>query len=152
MSLGRAALGCEPGGMADDDLVIARGVRIPRRELQVSFSASGGPGGQHANKAATRVELTFDVAASPSLLPVQRERVLGRTGPVIRVVVDDERSQARNRAIAEERFVARLASALRVERPRRATKPSRGAKERRLQAKRRRSSTKANRRPPSPDG
>ena len=152
MSLGEAAPGCEPGGMADDDLVIARGVRIPRRELQVSFSASGGPGGQHANKAATRVELTFDVAASPSLLPVQRERVLGRTGPVIRVVVDDERSQARNRAIAEERFVARLASALRVERPRRATKPSRGAKERRLQAKRQRSSTKANRRPPSPDG
>ena len=138
--------------MADDDLPIARGVRIPRRELVVSFSASGGPGGQHANKAATRVELVFDVEHSPSLLPVQRERVLEKLGPTIRVVVDDERSQARNRAIAEERFVARLAQALHVEAPRRKTKPSRGAKERRLQGKKQRSETKANRRRPSAEG
>lgn len=137
--------------MADDDLPIARGVRVPRRELEVSFSASGGPGGQHANKAATRVELVFDVESSSALLPVQRQRVIDRLGPVIRIVVDDERSQLRNRAIAEERFVARLAAALHVEAPRRKTKPSRGAKERRLQGKKQRSQTKANRKPPRPD-
>lgn len=137
--------------MAGDELVVARGVRVPRRELDVRFSASGGPGGQHANKAATRVELAFDVASSPSLLPVQRARVLERVGPVIRVVVDDERSQARNRAIAEARFVERLAEALHVDRPRRQTKPSRGAKERRLSTKKQRSQTKANRRPPHHD-
>jgi ribosome-associated protein len=137
--------------MADDDLVVARGVRVPRSELVVRFSASGGPGGQHANKAATRVELTFDVAASPSLLPVQRERVLERIGPVLRVVVDEERSQSRNRAIAEERFVARLAAALHVERPRRPTGPTRASKQRRLSAKRLRSQTKADRRRPRPD-
>lgn len=134
--------------MADDLIVVSRGVKVPRSELKVSFSASGGPGGQHANKAATRVELVFDVAASPSLLPVQRERVLERIGPVLRVVVDDERSQARNRAIAEERFVARLAAALHVEAPRRPTRPSKGAKERRLQSKKQQSEKKANRRRP----
>ncbi|MFN8017049.1 MAG: alternative ribosome rescue aminoacyl-tRNA hydrolase ArfB [Acidimicrobiales bacterium] len=138
-------------GSDDDRIFVAPGVRIPRSELQVRFSASGGPGGQHANKAATRVELAFDVAASPSLLPVQRERVLDRLGPVLRIVVDDERSQARNRAIAEERFAERLAAALKVERPRRPTKPSRAAKERRLDAKRQRSQTKADRRRPHPD-
>ena len=137
--------------MADDDLVVSRGVRIPRSELVVRFSASGGPGGQHANKTATRVELILDVEASEAFLPVQKERVIERLGPMVRVVVDEERSQLRNRAIAEERLVGRLSSALHVERPRRATKPSRGAKERRLQGKKQRSETKANRRPPRPD-
>lgn len=137
--------------MADDDLPVSRGVRIPRSELTYRFSASGGPGGQHANKAATRVELLWDAATSHALLPVQRERVLAKLGPVVRVVVDEERSQLRNRAIAEERFVARLAAALHVEAPRRPTKPSRGAKERRLQGKKQRSETKANRRPPRHD-
>jgi ribosome-associated protein len=138
--------------MADDDLPVSRGVRIPRREIEVSFSASGGPGGQHANKTASRVELTFDVEHSSAFLPVQRERVLGKLGPVVRIVVDDERSQLRNRAIAEERLVARLSQALHVEAPRRKTKPSKGAKERRLQGKKHRSETKANRRPPRHDG
>ena len=137
--------------MADDDLVVNRSVRIPRAELKVSFSASGGPGGQHANKAATRVELTFDAESSSALLPRQRERVVDRLGPVVRIVVDDERSQLRNRLLAEERLAARLASALHVEAPRRPTKPSRGSKERRLQSKRLRSETKANRRPPAGD-
>ncbi|MGI8755638.1 MAG: alternative ribosome rescue aminoacyl-tRNA hydrolase ArfB [Acidimicrobiales bacterium] len=137
--------------MAEDVLVVSRGVRIPRSELVVRFSASGGPGGQHANKAATRVELVFDVEASPSLLPVQRERVLAKEGPTIRVVADDERSQLRNRALAEQRLVTRLQAALHVERPRRATKASRGAKERRLESKKQRSETKANRRPPDRD-
>lgn len=138
--------------MADDDLVVSRGVRIPRSELVTRFSASGGPGGQHANKAATRVEITFDVEASEAFLPVQRERVLAKLGPAVRIVVDEERSQLRNRTLAEERLVARLAAALHVERPRRPTKPSKGAKERRLRGKKQRSETKANRRPPRPDG
>ncbi len=137
--------------MADDDLRVNRSVQIPLGELEVRFSASGGPGGQHANKAATRVELTFDVEASPSLLPRQKERIIERLGPIVRIVVDDERSQLRNRALAEKRFVARLASALHVDPPRRATKPSRGAKERRLRGKKERSQTKANRRPPRRD-
>jgi ribosome-associated protein len=130
---------------------VSRGVKVPRSELTVRFSASGGPGGQHANKAATRVELTFDVANSPSLLPSQRSRVLERIGPVLRVVVDEERSQVRNRAIAEERLVGRLAAALHVEAPRRKTKPSRGAKRRRMDEKKQRSQTKANRRKPPMD-
>jgi ribosome-associated protein len=138
--------------MADDDLVVNRTVRIPRAELKVSFSASGGPGGQHANKAATRVELTYDAAESSALLPRQRERVVERLGPVVRIVVDEERSQLRNRLLAEQRLAARLASALHVEAPRRPTKPSRGSKERRLQSKRLRSETKANRRRPAPEG
>lgn len=138
--------------VADDDLRVTRSVRIPRSELEVRFRTSGGPGGQHANKAATRVELTFDAAGSPSLLPRQRERVVERLGEVVRVVVDDERSQLRNRALAEERLVARLASALHVDPPRRATRPSRGAKERRLQSKKLRSQTKANRQRPGAEG
>ena len=134
--------------MADDDLVVARGVRIPRSELTYRFTASGGPGGQHANKAATRVELTFDVAASPSLHEARKARLVAKLGPVVRVVVDDTRRQARNREIAEERLVARLAAALYVEAARRATRPTKGSKERRLQAKKQRSQTKADRRRP----
>lgn len=150
--LGPARPGLRALAVADDDLWVSRSVRIPRSELEVRFRTSGGPGGQHANKAATRVELSFDAAASPSLLPRQRERVVERLGPVVRVVVDDERSQLRNRALAEERLVARLASALHVDPPRRATRPSRGAKERRLQSKKQRSQTKANRQRPGRDG
>jgi ribosome-associated protein len=137
--------------VAPDDLHVTRSVRIPSAELDVRFSASGGPGGQHANKAATRVELTFDVLGSPSLGPRQKERIIERIGPVVRIVVDDERSQLRNRALAEKRFVARLGSALHVDPPRRSTKPSRGAKERRLKSKRERAQTKAHRRPPRHD-
>ncbi len=137
--------------MADDDLVVNRSVRIPRRELGVSFHASGGPGGQHANKAATRVELTFDVAASSAFTEAQRARVTAKLGPQVRVVADDERSQARNRALAEQRLVDRLAAALRVERPRRATRPTKGSQERRIQAKKQRSQTKAQRRRPPTD-
>ncbi|HEY5662547.1 MAG TPA: alternative ribosome rescue aminoacyl-tRNA hydrolase ArfB [Ilumatobacter sp.] len=135
----------------NDDLVVTRTVRIPRHELQVSFSASGGPGGQHANKAATRVELRFDVAGSSAFGPVQRQRVLDRLGAEVRVVVDDERSQLRNRVLAEERLVARLQSALHVDRPRRPTKPSRGSQERRIRAKQQRGEIKRQRRRPGRD-
>jgi ribosome-associated protein len=137
--------------VADDDLRVNRSVTIPASEVEVRFSASGGPGGQHANKAATRVELRWDASASTALGPRQRERVTEKLGDVVRIVVDDERSQLRNRTLAEQRLVARVSSALHVDPPRRATKPSRGAKERRLRSKKQRSETKANRRPPRSD-
>jgi ribosome-associated protein len=122
----------------DDDGVvrITPSLRIPLTELQFRFSPSGGPGGQHANKVNTRVELRFDVAGSPSLGPRQRARLLDRLGPEIRLVADDERSQIRNRALAVDRFRARVADALHVDKQRRPTRPSRGAKERRLSEKR----------------
>jgi len=134
-----------------DDLVVTNSVRIPRHEIEVSFSASGGPGGQHANKAATRVELRLDLASSSAFSTAQRARVTERLGDEIRVVVDDERSQVRNRALAEERLVARLQSALHVQRSRRKTKPTRGSKERRLKAKKGRSEIKRQRQRPRRD-
>jgi ribosome-associated protein len=125
---------------------ITSSLRIPRSELQFRFSRSSGPGGQHANKVSTRVELRFDVARSPSLGPRQRSRLIERLGPEVRVVADDERSQVRNRQLAVQRFRDRMAGALRVEAPRRPTRPSRAAKERRLADKRLRSERKRNRR------
>lgn len=138
--------------MPDDDLVVARGLRIPRAELQVRFAPSGGPGGQHANKAATRVELSWSVVDSTAGPDHLRAEIVERIGPVVRVVVDDERSQLRNRARAEERLIGRLQAVLHREPPRRPTRPSRRAKARRLDAKRRRAGTKANRRRPEADG
>jgi len=126
---------------------ISASLAIPLSELQFRFSPSGGPGGQHANKVNTRVELRFDVAGSPSLGPRQRARLIDRLGPEVRLVADDERSQLRNRQLAVQRFRARVADALRIEKPRRPTRPSRGAKERRLTAKRRVSERKRARRP-----
>ncbi|HKN90865.1 MAG TPA: alternative ribosome rescue aminoacyl-tRNA hydrolase ArfB [Acidimicrobiia bacterium] len=114
-------------------------------ELDWRFSASGGPGGQHVNTANTRAEVRFDIAASPSLGPRQRARLLERLGPEVRVVASDERSQLRNRELALERLRARLAEALRVETPRRPTKPTKASRERRLDDKRRRSETKRRR-------
>src|SRR5207248_3455733 len=132
------------GGMADD-LRVTRSLSIPADELEWRFSASGGPGGQHANTANTRVEVRFDVARSPSLGPRQRARLLERLGPVVRVVASDERSQLRNRELALERLTARLAEGLAVQRRRVPTCPSRSAREARLGDKRRRSLTKRGR-------
>lgn len=126
-------------------LRVNRSVSIPLDEIEVRTGPSGGPGGQHANRAHTRVELRFDVEASPSLGPRQRARVVERLGAVVRVVADDERSQVRNRALAYERLASRLAAALHVEVPRRPTKPSRAAVERRLEEKRRQSERKQRR-------
>ena len=111
-------------------------------ELSWRFTPSGGPGGQHANRSSTRAEVTFDVAASPSLTSWQRQRLLDRLGPTVVVAADDERSQLRNRRLAQERLRQRLADALFVEPPRRPTRPSRGSVERRLDAKRQRASIK----------
>ena len=131
--------------MVGEALRVTRACQIPLDELEWRFSGSGGPGGQHANTANTRVEVRFHVASSPSLGPRQRARLLERIGPVVRVVAADERSQLRNRELALERLAARLEAALKVERPRVATTPSPSAQEARLQEKRRRSETKRRR-------
>lgn len=132
-------------------LRVNRSLQIPLDELEWRFSASGGPGGQHANRSNTRAEVRFDIAESPSLGPRQRARLLERFGPVVRVVVDAERSQLRNRAVAQERLAQRLADALRVDTPRRATKPTAGSQERRLAEKRRRAEQKRRRQRPLDD-
>jgi ribosome-associated protein len=124
---------------------------IPLDELEWQTSRSGGPGGQHANTSDTRVEVRFDVNASRSLGPRQPARLLERLGPMVRATASDSRSQARNREIALERLRERLAQGLRIERPRRATKPTKAARVRRLDAKRRQSVRKRDRRPPRPD-
>ncbi len=118
---------------------------IPLDELEWRFSGTGGPGGQHANTANTRVEVRFDVAGSPSLGPRQRARLLERLGDVVRVVVTDTRSQARNRELALTRLRDRLAAALRTPRVRRPTAPTAAARRRRLDAKRRRAELKRQR-------
>lgn len=118
---------------------------IPLDELRWRFTRSGGPGGQHANTADTRAVVVFDVAGSPSLAPWQRDRLLARLGPEVRVAAADERSQSRNRELALGRLRDRLAEALRVERSRRPTRPSAAAQQRRLDAKRRRSERKRSR-------
>jgi ribosome-associated protein len=137
--------------MADDDLVVNRSLRIPRAEIVERFDTSGGPGGQHANKVASRVEVTFDAQGSPSLSQWQRDRIVARYGPEVRVSVDETRSQARNRELAARRLAERLAAALVVAKKRRATRPTKGSKRRRLEAKKRRSDIKSTRRKPSSD-
>jgi ribosome-associated protein len=136
--------------VSPDRLEVTRGCAIPLSELQWRFTRSGGPGGQHANTADTRVEVAFDVAGSPSLRPEQRRRLLERIGPEVRAVAADERSQARNRALALDRLRTRLAAGLRVAPARRPTRPSGASRRRRLEAKRRRSEVKRRRRPPDP--
>jgi ribosome-associated protein len=127
---------------------VARAVAIPLAEIQLRTSRSSGPGGQHANVTASRVEAVFDVAASRSLDEEQKRRVSARGGPVLRASSQDTRSQARNRELALERLRSRLAAALSVPRARRATKPTQAARRRRLESKRRRSEVKRLRRPP----
>ena len=135
-----------------DGLEVTRDVTIPLAEITVRTSRSSGPGGQHANVTASRVEAVFDVAASSALTEDQRARLMARFGPRITAVAQEARSQARNRELALERLRARIARGLHVRRPRRPTKPGRAARERRLEAKRRRSDVKrARRRPDSSD-
>jgi ribosome-associated protein len=135
-------------GMERESIRVTRTVSIPRGEIELRFSRSSGPGGQHAQKSDTRVEAVFDVDASSALSEAQKRRVVSRVGPVVRAVAQDERSQWRNRELALERLTETLREALRVQRPRRATRPSKAAVERRLEQKRRRAETKRRRRPP----
>jgi ribosome-associated protein len=133
--------------MAEDDaLRVTASVLIPAHELTWTFGPSGGPGGQHANRAHTRAEVRFDAEASGSLSQYQRQRIIDRLGSVVIVSADDERSQLRNRRLAVDRLRQKLAGALRVETPRRPTRPGRGAVERRLEAKRQQAARKRDRR------
>lgn len=121
---------------------------LPLAEIELQVSRSSGPGGQHAQKAETRVVAVFDVEASYALTDTQKRRVISRAGLVLRAVAQDERSQARNRELAVERLVAALREALRVERRRKPTTPSAASRARRLEQKRRRGQVKKLRRPP----
>lgn len=123
---------------------------IPLTEIELRASRSSGPGGQHANVTASRVEAVFDAEASPSLDDAQRARLRERVGPVITAVAQDARGQARNRELALERLAEKIRSGLARPRKRRPTKPSRAARERRLEQKRRAGERKqARRRPPA---
>jgi ribosome-associated protein len=133
-------------------LAVTRTLSIPLAEIDWRATTPGGPGGQHANKTSSRVEVRFDVRRSSALGPRQRSRLLERLGPVVRATSSDARSQLRNRQIALERLAERLAAALRTDPPRRPTRPTSGSRERRLQDKRRRSDVKRQRRPGDPDG
>ena len=135
----------------EDPLRIGRGVAVPLSEIELRTSRSSGPGGQHANVTASRVEAVFDVEASRALGDEHKRRIAARLGPVVRAVAQDTRSQTRNRELALERLRGRLESALVVPRQRRATKPTGASRRRRLETKRRRGETKRSRRRPADD-
>ena len=137
----------------DDDglLRVNRSCAIALREFTWKFTASGGPGGQHANTANTKVDLRFDIEESESLGPRQKARLLEKLGPSVRVTSSERRSQLQNRELALDRLRSMLNETLKVERPRVATKPSRTAKEKRVQSKRRRSEVKRGRQRPQSD-
>jgi ribosome-associated protein len=135
--------------MERESIRVTRSVVLPLAEIELRFSRSSGPGGQHANTAETRVEALLDVEASTALSAAQKRRVIAKAGPVLRAVAQDERSQWRNRELAVERLVEVLRAALKVERRRVATRPTAASRERRLESKKRRSQTKRLRRPPA---
>jgi ribosome-associated protein len=134
-----------------DELPIRAGVAIPLTEIELRTSRSSGPGGQHANVTASRVEAVFDVHASKALTPQQQARIAARLGPRVTASAQDTRSQMRNRELALERLAERLAHALEVQRPRRKTRPTPASQRKRVDAKRRRAETKRGRRRPSRD-
>jgi ribosome-associated protein len=124
---------------------------IPESEIELRASRSSGPGGQHANVTASRIEAVFDIDASKALSDEQKRRLRARFGPRVTAIAQDARSQARNRDLAVERLRERVAQALRPRKRRRATKATRASRERRLQAKRKRSEIKRKRGRPGPD-
>ena len=132
--------------MHEDSIRVTRSVVLPLADVELQYSRSSGPGGQHAQKSETRAVAVFDVSASSALTERQKQRVIARAGPVLRAVAQDERSRTRNTDLALERLVAQLRDALHVERTRVATKPSAAARERRLEEKKRRGETKRLRR------
>jgi ribosome-associated protein len=136
---------------AADVLHVRRGLDLPLSEITWRATTSGGPGGQHANRTMSRVEVQFDVATSAALGPRQRARLLQRLGPVVRASAAESRSQTRNRELALARLAARIDAGLRVERVRTPTKPTKSSKARRVEAKRRRGDVKRGRLPPRED-
>jgi ribosome-associated protein len=134
-----------------DELRVNDSLAIPLAEIELRTSRSSGPGGQHANVTASRVEAVFDVEASAALDEGQRARLREKLGPVVTAVAQDTRGQTRNRELALKRLAEKLAAGLRVPRRRRATRPTRSSRERRLTQKRRSGETKRQRRRPSSD-
>jgi len=132
----------------DDRLPINDQLALPLTEIELRASRSSGPGGQHANVTASRIEAVFEVAASATLTEEQKRRISERAGPRVVAVAQDARSQARNRELALQRLAEKLAAALHRPKRRRPTRPSRSARERRLEQKRRRSERKSQRRRP----
>jgi ribosome-associated protein len=135
----------------DDTLHVHRGLDVPLSEITWRATTSGGPGGQHANRTLSRVEVEFNVHASASLGPRQRARLLQQVGPVVRASASDSRSQARNRDMALQRLAAKLDAGLRVQPARAPTRPTKGSQVRRVDAKRRRGETKRRRQRPGED-
>jgi ribosome-associated protein len=131
------------------ELRINARLSIPLGEIELRTSRSSGPGGQHANVTASRVEAVFDVEASAALDEAQRTRLLEKIGPVVTAVAQDARSQTRNRQLALERLTEKIAAGLRAPRRRRPTKPTRASRERRLTQKRLASKRKKSRRRPA---
>jgi ribosome-associated protein len=145
-----AAMARESTG-TQEAIRVTRSVTVPRQEIELRFSRSSGPGGQHAQRTETRVEALFDVEASSALTERQKRRVTSKAGPVLRAVAQDERSQWRNRELAIDRLMEALRAALEIRRARKPTKPSPAAKERRLAGKRHRAEVKRLRKPPDAD-
>jgi ribosome-associated protein len=135
----------------DDPMPIGRHAALPLSEIAIRASRSSGPGGQHANVTASRIEASFDVAASQALSDEQKRRIISRAGPRVVGVAQDARSQARNRELALERLQRRLTAALAVQRPRRATRPTQASKRRRAADKQRQAQRKRDRRSPAGD-
>jgi ribosome-associated protein len=133
------------------NLPIGEDLEVPLEEIELRVSRSSGPGGQHANVTASRVEAVFDVHASQALSDEQKARIGSRLGSRVTAVAQDTRSQHRNRELALERLARRLAGALKVSRPRTKTRPTRASQQRRIESKRRRSETKRARRRPDLD-
>ncbi len=142
----------QPAGGPRRLLRVGRELTIPLAEIELRTTRSSGPGGQHANVTASRVEAVFDVGASQALTAAQRARLLARAGARVAAVAQDERSQTRNRQLALERLAKRLEGALAVPRTRRATRPTAASRARRLKDKREASQRKLERRPPATDG
>ena len=130
------------------ELPVRPGLSLPLEEVRIRTSRSSGPGGQHANVTASRVEASFDVDASATLSDAQKARIRAKLGPVVTAAAQDTRSQSRNRALTLERLAARLAKALEVGRPRTPTRPTLASRRRRIESKRRRGETKWGRRRP----
>ena len=134
-----------------DRLRIRDGLSLPISEIEIRASRSSGPGGQHANVTASRIEASFDVRASETLDDVQKARISAKLGPRVTAIAQDARSQARNRELALQRLAARLNAALHVPRPRTKTRPTAGSRRRRLDDKKRRGDTKRGRQKPDSD-
>jgi ribosome-associated protein len=135
----------------DDPMPVNAEAAVPLSEVEIRASRSSGPGGQHANVTASRVEAIFNVAASPSLTEAQKQRLAARLGPRVVAVAQDARSQSRNRELALERLRRRLSGGLATRRPRHPSRPTKSSVQRRLAGKRQRSDIKRGRQRPGTD-